>query len=212
MVTHNFKCVVVGDSGVGKTSLLTRFVREEFRGTAGTRSTISAALLERRIELGNGDVVQLEIWDTAGQERFRSLNTPMYYRGAAGAVLVYDATDAESWAHVPGWYSQLRMMGEKGCVVALCASKLDLAAEEPEKRKIASDTAQAFADAQKIPVFRETSAKTGQGVEDLFLKLAKEMVKHKIDYPSADPKAGKIEMPDPRRAKPQGANSGGACC
>ena len=51
----------------------------------------------------------------------------MYYRGASGAILCYDATDAESWAHVPGWYSQLRMMGERNCCTALCASKLDLA-------------------------------------------------------------------------------------
>ena len=207
MVNYNFKCVVIGDSGVGKTSLLTRFVREEFRGTGGTRSTISAALLERRVDLGNGDAAMLEIWDTAGQERFRSLNTPMYYRGAAGAILVYDATDSSSFDHVPGWYSQLRMMGEKGCVVALCASKLDLA----EKRAVEAREAQAFADSQKIPVFRETSAKTGHNVEDLFLALSKAMVKAKLANGgvAAVGSTGKvkIDMPDPRR---QQSNSG--CC
>lgn len=67
MVVHNVKCVVIGDSGVGKSSLLTRFVKGEFRGTAGTRSTISAAFLERQVDLGDGVSVKLEIWDTAGQ-------------------------------------------------------------------------------------------------------------------------------------------------
>lgn len=67
MVVHNVKCVVIGDSGVGKSSLLTRFVKGEFRGTGGTRSTISAAFLERQVDLGDGVSVKLEIWDTAGQ-------------------------------------------------------------------------------------------------------------------------------------------------
>mmetsp|Transcript_22441 Transcript_22441/g.29090 ORF Transcript_22441/g.29090 Transcript_22441/m.29090 type:complete len:211 (-) Transcript_22441:275-907(-) len=174
MTTHRFKCVVLGDSGVGKTSLLTRFVKEEFRSTAGSRSTISAALLERSVELDDGSIVELEIWDTAGQERFRSLNTPMYYRGAAGAILCYDCCDEDSWKHIPGWYSQLCMMGERNCVVALCASKLDLAIQG--KRKISAETASDFVKKEAIRVFRETSAKTGENVEPLFVALATAMV------------------------------------
>jgi len=237
MVVHNFKCVVIGDSGVGKTSLLTRFVKEEFRGGSGTRSTISAAFLERRVDLGGGDAAHLEIWDTAGQERFRSLNTPMYYRGAAGAVLVYDATNSESFAHVPGWYSQLRMMGERNCIVALCASKLDLAAaaaatqggqqpssaaasEQQRDQAPSSSTASGVVDAREarsfaakngIPVFRETSAKTGHNVEDLFVSLARVMVEAKAKSAGGDPArrkdgAVKLEMPPARHG------AGGACC
>ena len=94
--------------------------------------------------------MDLEIWDTAGQERFRSLNTPMYYRGASGAVVCYDATDAESFAHVPGWYTQLRMMGERGVVVGLCGSKLDLATAAACPRLMRC----LFAAAQGLAVFR----------------------------------------------------------
>ncbi|KAJ8605117.1 hypothetical protein CTAYLR_000431 [Chrysophaeum taylorii] len=198
MVVHNLKCVVIGDSGVGKSSLLTRFVKGEFRGTGGTRSTISAAFLERQVDLGDGVSVKLEIWDTAGQERFRSLNTPMYYRGAAGAVLVYDACNAESWRNVPGWYSQLRMMGERDCQVALCASKLDLALEG--RRVVDPKDARAFVDSQRIPVFQETSAKTGDNVEDLFVGLARAMVQAGAAAKSnlGKPNKVKLEMPPAR--------------
>jgi Ras-related protein Rab-5C len=172
-MVQSFKCVMLGDSGVGKTSLLTRFVKDAFRPE--TRSTISAAFLERVVELADGESVRLEIWDTAGQERFRSLNTPMYYRGAAAAVLAYDATDAESFAHVPGWFSQLVMMGEKGCCVALVASKRDLAASVAGRRAVEEAAGAKFAAERGIAVFRETSAKSGENVEDFFVALGTEL-------------------------------------
>lgn len=204
MVVHNLKCVVIGDSGVGKSSLLTRFVKGEFRGTQGTRSTISAAFLERQVDLGDGVSVKLEIWDTAGQERFRSLNTPMYYRGAAGAILVYDACNEESWRNVPGWYSQLRMMGEAGCCVAMCGSKLDLA-NEGQKRVVETSAVRQFVDKQNIPVFLETSAKTGENVEDLFLALARAMVQAAANQPTKQANKVKLEMPNTR-------SSNSSCC
>ncbi|KAJ1458758.1 ypt5 protein [Pelagophyceae sp. CCMP2097] len=205
MVLHQHKVVIVGDSGVGKTSLLTRFVKDEFRGAAGTRSTISAAFLERRVELDDGNSVNLEIWDTAGQERFRSLNTPMYYRGAAGAVLVYDACDAESWAHVPGWFSQLKMLGERNVSIALVASKLDLA---ETKRQVQIADAKAFAEQNKITVFFETSAKTGEHVEDLFRALGAAMVSNAASNPAGAKKGGKIKLEMPQQRRDASAN----CC
>ena len=115
--------IIIGDSGVGKSSLLIRFVRNEYHEQ--TRSTISAAYLTRRVETA-GRVVQFEIWDTAGQERFRSLNTPMYYRGAAGAVIVYDISDPTSFKNARGWYTQLMMLGEPGVKVVIVGNKSDL--------------------------------------------------------------------------------------
>ena len=99
---------------MGKSSLLIRFVRDEYHEK--TRSTISAAYLTRRVDT-DSRTVQFEIWDTAGQERFRSLNTPMYYRGAAGAVIVYDVNDPTSFKNARGWYTQLKMLGEPGVQV-----------------------------------------------------------------------------------------------
>ena len=186
----SLKCVVVGDSGVGKSSLLTRFVKGEFRAL---RSTISAAFLERRVDV-DGITVNLEVWDTAGQERFRSLNTPMYYRGAVGALLVYDCCDNESWAHVPGWYSHLRMFGERNCQVALAGSKLDLAMDG--RRAIETTEASDFAQAQDI-LFFETSAKTGEGVEDLFVRLARAMLNATKDN-TRDNDTLKLTMPPSR--------------
>ena len=133
--------------------------------------------------------MDLEIWDTAGQERFRSLDTPMYYRGASGAVVCYDATDAESFAHVPGWYTQLRMMGERGVVVGLCGSKLDLATGAA--RAVASAGAESFAATQGLAVFRETSAKTGENVEEFFVALSRGMLERRRECRSSRQAAGR---------------------
>ena len=142
--------------------------------------------------------MDLEIWDTAGQERFRSLNTPMYYRGASGAVVCYDATDAESFAHVPGWYTQLRMMGERGVVVGLCGSKLDLATGAA--RAVASAGAESFAATQGLAVFRETSAKTGENVEEFFVALSRGMLERRRAGAGVPGKPrGAVELSQPPR-------------
>ena len=202
-MVHTFKVVVLGDSGVGKTSLLTRLVKDEFRGAAATRSTISAAFVNKRIDV-DGEAVNLEVWDPAGQERFRSLNTPMYYRGAAGAVVCYDITDAESFEHVPGWYAQLQMMGERGVVVALCASKLDLASDGG--RNVLMADAARFADNQNLAVFHETSAKTGESVEELFATLAASMLQRHQSGQGAFPETlcgkGVLKLGDGTKRRP----------
>jgi small GTP-binding protein len=133
-----FEQIIIGDSGVGKSSLLIRFVRNEYHEQ--TRSTISAAYLTRRVETPER-AVQFEIWDTAGQERFRSLNTPMYYRGAAGAVIVYDISDPNSFKNARGWFTQLKMLGEKGVKVVLVGNKADL----EHKRGVDDAVAEEFA-------------------------------------------------------------------
>lgn len=163
----SFKIVIIGDSGVGKSSLLVRFVRNEFHEQ--TRSTISAAYLSRRIE-ADDRTLQFEIWDTAGQERFRSLNTPMYYRGASGAVIVYDITDPESFKNARGWYTQLKMLGEPGVQVALVGNKSDL----EDKRHVDHSQADEFAQQNSL-VHLLTSARSGENVEQVFKELANRM-------------------------------------
>ena len=123
--------------------MLIRFVRNEYHEQ--TRSTISAAYLTRRVETPQR-AVQFEIWDTAGQERFRSLNTPMYYRGAAGAVIVYDISDPQSFKNARGWYTQLKMLGEPGVKVVLVGNKADL----EHKRGVDDSMAEEFAQQNKL--------------------------------------------------------------
>lgn len=193
-----FKMVIIGDSGVGKSSLLVRFVRNEFDNQI--RSTISAAFLSRRVSTGDGEAVNFEIWDTAGQERFRSLNTPMYYRGALGAIIVFDITDAKSFENARGWFSQLKMLGEPGVIVGLAGSKADLA---ETRRAVPYADAAAFA-AEHGMVFMETSSKVGLGVEELFVEMGRRMPRREPPRPEAA-EGAQVLMP-PKKQKQ------GGCC
>jgi len=184
---------------VGKSSLLIRFVRDEYHEK--TRSTISAAYLTRRVET-NSRTVQFEIWDTAGQERFRSLNTPMYYRGAAGAVIVYDVSDPTSFKNARGWYTQLKMLGEKEVQVILVGNKSDLA-DGDEQREATKAAAQVFAQQNNL-IHLETSARSGINVEEVFVELA-----NKMPQPNAAPPSSSAVDLQPQSAK---KSSDEKCC
>merc|ERR1712166_1489947 len=123
-----FKLVLLGDSAVGKSSLVLRFVRGQF--FEYQESTIGAAFLTQNVSL-NDYTVKFEIWDTAGQERYHSL-APMYYRGAAAAVVVYDITNADSFQRAKSWVKELQRQGSPNIVIALAGNKYDLA----QKRKV----------------------------------------------------------------------------
>merc|ERR1711871_1001265 len=115
-----FKLVLLGDSAVGKSSLVLRFVRGQF--FEYQESTIGAAFLTQNVSL-NDYTVKFEIWDTAGQERYHSL-APMYYRGAAAAVVVYDITNSDSFARAKSWVKELQRQGSPSIVIALAGNKL----------------------------------------------------------------------------------------
>merc|ERR1711943_118080 len=120
-----FKLVLLGDSAVGKSSLVLRFVRGQF--FEYQESTIGAAFLTQNVSL-NDYTVKFEIWDTAGQERHHSL-APMYYRGAAAAVVVYDITNTESFSRAKSWVKELQRQGSPNIVIALAGNKCDLASK-----------------------------------------------------------------------------------
>jgi len=164
----HFKLVLLGDSAVGKSCLVVRFVRDEF--FEFQEPTIGAAFLTQTVGLEDA-TVKFEIWDTAGQERYRSL-TPMYYRGAAAALIVYDVTNKDSFNGAKSWVKELQRRGDPNVVIALAGNKADLG----NKRKVETEEAQQYAQENNI-IHMETSAKTAQNVRELFEEIATRLPK-----------------------------------
>merc|ERR1712093_642094 len=194
-----FKLVLLGDSAVGKSSLVLRFVRGQF--FEYQESTIGAAFLTQNVSL-NDYTVKFEIWDTAGQERYHSL-APMYYRGAAAAVVVYDITNADSFVRAKSWVKELQRQGSPNIVIALAGNKCDLSS----KRKVEATEAQEYAKDNGL-FFKETSAKTALNVEELFKDIAKKLPKDPYKEP-AD-KAG-VNIDEPGDGAGGGGGGGGDC-
>eukprot|EP01121_Diplochlamys_sp_Union-15-3_P012129 TRINITY_DN35_c0_g1_i1.p1 TRINITY_DN35_c0_g1~~TRINITY_DN35_c0_g1_i1.p1 ORF type:complete len:207 (-),score=36.94 TRINITY_DN35_c0_g1_i1:26-646(-) len=159
-----FKLLLIGDSGVGKSSLLLRFADNSF--TDSFISTIGVDFKIRTLEVG-GATVKLQIWDTAGQERFRTI-TSSYYRGAHGIIVVYDITNQETFNNVQKWLQEIDRYACENVHKLLVGNKCDLVNE----RKVPFETAKEFADQLNL-VFLETSAKNSTNVEEAFVKMAK---------------------------------------
>ena len=119
-----FKIVLVGDSGVGKTNLLTRFSKNEFN--LESRATIGVEFATKTINTETGHKIRAQIWDTAGQDRYRAIASS-YYKGAVGALLVYDITKTESFENVSKWLKELREHGLANMTLMLIGNKTDLA-------------------------------------------------------------------------------------
>jgi len=180
-----FKLVLLGEAAVGKSSLVLRFVKGHF--TEYQESTIGAAFMTQTLALDD-HTVKFEIWDTAGQERYHSL-APMYYRGAQAAVVVYDVTSTDSFERAQRWISELRDQANKDIIIALAGNKIDLCNDIQEevtnteqenntvsRRQVTRETAQVYAKENNL-IHYETSAKTGECVHELFLKIADDLPK-----------------------------------
>ncbi|KAH0027081.1 ras-domain-containing protein, partial [Aureobasidium melanogenum] len=166
-----FKLVLLGESAVGKSSLVLRFVKDQFDDYR--ESTIGAAFLTQTIALDDTTTVKFEIWDTAGQERYKSL-APMYYRNANCAVVVYDITQAASLDKAKAWVKELQRQANENIIIALAGNKLDLVTEEPDKRAVLTSDAEQYAQEAGL-LFFETSAKTAENVKELFTAIAKKL-------------------------------------
>eukprot|EP00566_Odontella_aurita_P028630 CAMPEP_0113549294 /NCGR_PEP_ID=MMETSP0015_2-20120614/13357_1 /TAXON_ID=2838 /ORGANISM="Odontella" /LENGTH=193 /DNA_ID=CAMNT_0000449995 /DNA_START=115 /DNA_END=696 /DNA_ORIENTATION=- /assembly_acc=CAM_ASM_000160 len=180
----HFKLVLLGDTAVGKSCLVVRFVRDEF--FEFQEPTIGAAFLTQTVALDDS-TVKFEIWDTAGQERYRSL-APMYYRGAAAAIIVYDITNPDSFAGAKSWVKELQRRGDPNVVIALAGNKADL----ESRRKVEFEEANAYAEENGI-LHLETSAKNASNVKALFVEIAKKLPKNppqpeREAFPIAPPK------------------------
>lgn len=157
------KVVLLGDSGVGKSSLALRFCQGRF--SPFHEVTIGAAFLQQIVRLQDGSQLKLHIWDTGGQERFRAM-APLYYRDAAGAVVVYDCTDANSFESVKYWANELRTKGPPNVCITVAANKCDV-----DERAVENSVALQYCEENNMALM-ETSAKTGENVGKLFENLA----------------------------------------
>ncbi|CCH59026.1 hypothetical protein TBLA_0B01820 [Henningerozyma blattae CBS 6284] len=163
------KLVLLGEAAVGKSSIVLRFVSNDF--SENKEPTIGAAFLTQRVNIGN-HTIKFEIWDTAGQERFASL-APMYYRNAQAALVVYDVTKPQSFIKARHWVKELQEQANKGIIIALVGNKADII-EDGEERKVAREEAEKLAEEEGL-LFFETSAKTGNNVNETFLAIGEKI-------------------------------------
>jgi len=164
--TLEVKIVLLGNINVGKTSIASRYCKNSFN--EHHINTIGGAYQQQKVVLGNGAMVKLHIWDTSGQERFRAM-TNLYYRDAQVAILTYDITSESSFVGIEFWIEELKYKVEnENMILCLVGNKCDVSDDE---RKIPINKGKKFAEDNNM-IFYETSAKTGQGVKELFVDIA----------------------------------------
>jgi Ras-related protein Rab-7A len=199
------KIIILGDSGVGKTSLMNQYVAKKF--DQRYKATIGADFLTKDVDI-DGTQVTLQIWDTAGQERFQSLGSA-FYRGADACVLVFDITSSDSFSHINSWKDEFEVQaGQKD--VVLLGNKADLA----EKRAVFQRGAQSWCQKQgrdDSPIqYFETSAKDSTNVEQAFLTVARAALQRKVTQEDDDVQIpGNVNLktqPPPTKEKKKG------CC
>ena len=161
----SFKLIVIGDSGVGKSSVTSKGTKNIFDDNYS--ATIGFEFFTFNIRI-NGKVIKLQIWDTCGQELYRSLITN-FYRNSSLAIIVYNVTDRNTFENVDLWYKELRTHSNPNVKVFLIGNKIDL----EDERKVQTEEGEKYAEQYKISKFFETSAKTGIKTKNLFIEAAK---------------------------------------
>jgi len=175
---YQFKVLLIGNVGVGKTSLILRFTENTFSET--TDGTLNVDLKTRVLKM-SGKSVKMQVWDTAGQERFRTI-TSSYYRGAQGIIVVYDSTERETFECAPRlWIKELEEYAVADCSKLLVATKTDLT----DKRKVTKEEGKELAEDLNID-YLEIFAKIGEGVMEAFNIIAKDMI---------EAQGGHVELP-----------------
>ncbi|MBA0598850.1 hypothetical protein Gorai_005093 [Gossypium raimondii] len=214
-----FKIVLVGDSAVGKSNLLARFARDEFY--PNSKSTIGVEFQTQKVHL-DGKEIKAQIWDTAGQERFRAV-TSAYYRGAVGALLVYDISRRQTFDSIGRWLNELQSKNhahsDMNVVTILVGNKSDLR----DAREVSIAEGKSLAEAQGL-FFMETSALDSSNVAAAFQTVVKEiynilskkvMMSHELNKPDSSSFDGKtVVLPSEDNPQPDAAEAkaGGGCC
>eukprot|EP00270_Netrium_digitus_P021653 TRINITY_DN939_c0_g1_i1.p1 TRINITY_DN939_c0_g1~~TRINITY_DN939_c0_g1_i1.p1 ORF type:complete len:226 (+),score=59.36 TRINITY_DN939_c0_g1_i1:110-787(+) len=211
-VDYVFKIVLIGDSAVGKSQLLARFARNEF--SMESKATIGVEFQTKTIVVDK-KVIKAQIWDTAGQERYRAV-TSSYYRGAVGALLVYDVSKRISFDHCGRWLDELRAHSDANIFVMLVGNKADLV----DLRQVATSDAKEFAEQNRV-AFIETSALEATNVEAAFTQVLTEIY-HIVTRKAleADGAGGgatvgpgvKIVLPQSQTAEEAKPKSSSSCC
>jgi small GTP-binding protein len=179
-----FKILTIGESGVGKTCVLRRFVENKF--LKNHLATIGIDFKTKTLNINNQEI-KLKIWDTAGQERFRNITT-QYYKGADGIVLVYDVTDEASYDKIREWMEQILSNTQQDEIgLVLLGNKCDM-----EPRTVTEEMGKKMAEELKISYF-ETSALNGQGIKEAFEQLTRDIMKKK-GVGDGNNDAGKVEL------------------
>uniref|UniRef100_A0A6P4E493 Ras-related protein Rab-26 isoform X2 n=1 Tax=Drosophila rhopaloa TaxID=1041015 RepID=A0A6P4E493_DRORH len=166
--TVNHKTILLGDSGVGKTSFLVKYNTGEFR--LGSFSATVGIALTNKVVVVDGTRVKLQIWDTAGQERFRSV-THAYYRDAHALLLLYDVTNKTTYDNIRAWLGEIREYAQEDVVIVLIGNKADCSGSE---RQVKREDGERLGREHNVP-FMETSAKTGLNVELSFTAVARQL-------------------------------------
>ncbi|CAL8083047.1 unnamed protein product [Calicophoron daubneyi] len=193
-----FKVVLIGDSGVGKSNLLSRFTRNEFN--LESKSTIGVEFATRSVSI-DGKTIKAQIWDTAGQERYRAI-TSAYYRGAVGALLVYDIAKSSTYDNVTQWLRELRDNADQNIVIMLIGNKCDLR----HLRMVPTEDAREFAKQNDL-FFTEASALDATNVDEAFVTILKEIYSIVISHPGEVPgpvrplKSNPLDAPPPKQNK-----------
>ena len=157
-----FKIIIVGDLSSGKTNIVTQYISHKF--VQDSQPTIGVEMFNKDFQI-NEDKVSAQIWDTAGQEKYNAL-TSSYYKGAKGAIVVYDITQESTFLKVEQFVKDLKEKSDKNVYMILVGNKIDL----EENRKVSKEEGKILADKLKMGFF-EVSAKNGTGIEDLFKNL-----------------------------------------
>ena len=163
-----FKLIIVGDSNVGKTNIMSKYIRDQFN--FNSKSTIGVEFGTKILTIDNKKI-KAQIWDTAGQERYKSI-TSAYYKGAKGALIVYDITNKFTFESVYKWVQDLNSYGEKNLTLLLVGNKSDL----ENKRQINKDEGEEKAKSFGLG-FIETSACSGDNIDQAFEIMLKEVLK-----------------------------------
>ncbi|TVY67488.1 Ras-related protein Rab-11B [Lachnellula suecica] len=206
-----FKVVLIGDSGVGKSNLLSRFTRNEFN--LDSKSTIGVEFATRSIQVDQ-KTIKAQIWDTAGQERYRAI-TSAYYRGAVGALLVYDISKHQTYENVTRWLKELRDNADSNIVIMLVGNKSDLR----HLRAVPTEEAKQFANVpgENNLSFIETSALDASNVELAFQNILTEIYRIVSQKALDNGDSAQANIPagtgiSLTKQVDDGAAKGGKCC